>query len=472
MKAIHKIYGMLAVLVFVLIGLIIGSVMSEKPTNHELQATEDVAQSYYPGIQIATEVEEKTHYHSAVHYPVFKGDQLNETMTAFVEREKGRYLEEVADNEALLAERGWQASFYLTFDIHPVEDKLYSIVFSTESYVMGANGRQTSKVFMVDLANDNFVTADDVIQVNEKTRDVVYTILKNYFDTSTDYKDMFFDDLLQEWIESTDFTNLYLSANAITFKFNKYEVTAGAAGSPEVAIPLKDVRTLLTEEWLTRLKIDDPTEENAETDDAPVGEKEEDDQQTSVHNKKVALTFDDGPHPENTLKALQLLAKYDMKATFFMLGSRIDFYPDLVQEVFNQGHEIGNHTWNHKQLTKISDADIKEEIDSVNQRLEGIIGESATVFRPPYGATNNHVESFLTVPSVLWTIDTLDWKTKDKEAILAEVKENLKPGAIILMHDIHATTIDALELVLPYLEEQGYQSVEVSKVLEMKQGSL
>jgi len=258
----------------------------------------------------------------------------------------------------------------------------------------------------------------------------------------------------------------------MTFKFDKYEVTAGAAGSPEVVIPLKDVRPLLTEERLTRLKIDESREENSETDDASAGEKEEDDQQTSVDNKKVALTFDDGPHPENTLKALQLLAKYDMKATFFMLGSRIDFYPDLVQEVFDQGHEIGNHTWNHKQLTKVSDKDIKEEIDSVNQRLEGIIGESATVFRPPYGATNNHVESFLTVPSVLWTIDTLDWKTKNPEAILAEIKENLKPGAIILMHDIHATTIDALELVLPYLEEQGYTSVEVSKVLEMKQGSL
>jgi len=283
---------------------------------------------------------------------------------------------------------------------------------------------------------------------------------------------MFFDELLQDWIKSTNFSELYLTEDTMTFKFDKYEVTAGAAGSPEVAIPLKDVRPLLTEEWLTRLKIDEPREENSETDDAPAGEKEEDDQQTSVDNKKVALTFDDGPHPENTLKALQLLAKYDMKATFFMLGSRIDFYPDLVQEVFDQGHEIGNHTWNHKQLTKVSDKDIKEEIDSVNQRLEGIIGESATVFRPPYGATNNHVESFLTVPSVLWTIDTLDWKTKNPEAILAEIKENLKPGAIILMHDIHATTIDALELVLPYLEEQGYTSVEVSKVLEMKQGSL
>ncbi|GEM02261.1 Peptidoglycan/xylan/chitin deacetylase, PgdA/CDA1 family [Halolactibacillus halophilus] len=466
MKAIHKIYGVLALLIFVLVGLIIGSLMSGKSTNHELQATEDVAQSHYPGIQIATEVEEKAHYHSAVHYPVFKDDKLNKTITAFVEEEKAHYLKEVADNEVLLTERGWQASFYLTFDIHPVEDELYSIVFSTESYVMGANGRQTSKVFMVDLGSENFVTADDIIRVNEETRDVLYTTLKNYFDTSTDYQDMFFDDLLQEWIESTDFSNLYLSRDAITFKFDKYEVTAGAAGSPEVAIPLNDAGPFLKEEWLKKLKVDEPTEKNLETDNVSAGEKEEDDQLISIDKKKVALTFDDGPHSENTLKALQLLAEYDMKATFFMLGSRIDFYPDLVKEVFNQGHEIGNHTWNHKQLTKISDAAIKEEINSVNQKLKDIIGESATVFRPPYGATNDHVESFLTVPSVLWTIDTLDWKTKNPDAILAEVKENLKPGAIILMHDIHATTIDALELVLPYLEEQGYTSVEVSKVLE------
>lgn len=467
MTFIHKMYLTLSVLVLALIGLIIGSVVSEEKPDRELKATEDVTQSYYPGIQIATDVQEESHYHTAVHYPIFKDDKLNEEIATLVEKETKRYLEEVADNETLLMEREWQASFYLTFDLYPVEDDLYSVVFNVASYVTGANGRQSSTIFMVDLAEEAFLTAEAIIQTDEATREVIYSALNKRFETSDDYREMFFNDALKDWSETTDFSNLYLTDEAVMFKFDKYEVTAGAAGSPEIAIPLEEAGGFLKEVWVERLAIADVKEESSEVDEPSSNDEEEQveaEQPSSSGEKKVALTFDDGPHPKNTLKALQLLDKYDMKATFFMLGSRIDFYPDLVQEVFDRGHEIGNHTWNHKQLTKISDADIKEEINAVNQRLESITGERATVFRPPYGATNDHVESFLTVPSVLWTIDTLDWKTKDKAAILAEVKENLKPGAIILMHDIHATTIEALEVVLPYLKEQGYTSVKVSDV--------
>ncbi|MGM0524463.1 MAG: polysaccharide deacetylase family protein [Bacillota bacterium] len=472
MTFIQKIYTTLAFLLLLLVGLTLYLLVTESDTDSQAKATEEVTQSNYPGIDIGTEVIEEPQYHMAIHRPVFDDDQLNEEVLSYVQQMREQFLEEVNENIEYLEDMERQANLYLTFDIHRVSDNFYSIVFNTDSFVAGSNGRQSSKVVRIDLGKNESIPGDALLDDSANMRDAIYHQLKAAFESSPDYQDMFFEEALLEWKEEMDLSNLYVTKEVLVFKFDEYEVTAGAAGSPEIALPLEEVRPFLKDEWIQRLAVDEPKEEDAEKDKTSPTDKEEEvetetptNQPTSSDKKKIAITFDDGPHPENTLKALQLLDKYDMKATFFMLGSRIDFYPDLVQEVFDQGHEIGNHTWNHKQLTKISDKDIKEEIDSVNQRLEGIIGESATVFRPPYGATNNHVESFLTVPSVLWTIDTLDWKTKDKEAILAEVKENLKPGAIILMHDIHATTIDALELVLPYLEEQGYTSVEVSKVL-------
>lgn len=454
-------------------GLTFSLIVTESDTNKQVKATEEVTQSHYPGINIVTEVIEDPNYHMAIHRPLFEEDSLTELVLTYVNQQQEEFLEEVKQNQPYLEERQWQANFYLTFDIYQVNETLYSFVFNAESYVAGANGRQSSKVFMVDLQENATISAQDMFDDSTEMYDNVHQQLKKAFESSPDYQEMFFEEALLEWKQETDLSNLYVTEDALMFTFDKYEVTAGAAGSPEIALPLSDFHTFLKEDWRARLNIE--IENDISTGDTTSGAPDEeqididdhDDEENSQETKVVALTFDDGPHPKNTLKALQLLDKYDMTATFFMLGSRIDFYPDLVREVFNRGHEIGNHTWNHKQLTKISDAAIQEEVNRVDQVLLDINHQAATVFRPPYGSTNTRVEQYVDVPTVLWTIDTLDWKTKDPDAIFVEVKENLKPGAIILMHDIHATTIEALELVLPYLEEQGYTSVEVSKVLEM-----
>lgn len=478
MQFIHKIYMVLALLVLTLLGLVFVPILMSQDSSSQLKATEEMTQSAYPGIHIATEVVEDPRYYIAVHYPGFKQESLNKEINKYVDEETALFLEDVHDQKDILIDRNWQADFYLTFDIYALYNGVYALVFSSDSYVAGANGRQTSKVFMVDLEEEEYILGKEIVKDSQDTRKAIYEGLKAELDASSAYKDMYFNDMLEEWIEETDFSNLYLKKDALVFTFDKYEIAAGAAGSPEITLPLEAMAHVLDNRWVSRLQLDTEAKEtetdvteNVTPDDATINQGDETsetaDDAVSTAQHVVALTFDDGPHPENTLKALQLLEKYQMKATFFMLGSRIDFYPDLVKEVSNRGHEIGNHTWNHKQLTKINDATIQEEINLVDKKLQEIIGQPSTVFRPPYGATNGHVESFLNVPSVLWTIDTLDWKTKNPEAILAEVKTGLKPGAIILMHDIHGTTIEALELILPYLKEQGYTSVHVSDVLEL-----
>jgi len=182
--------------------------------------------------------------------------------------------------------------------------------------------------------------------------------------------------------------------------------------------------------------------------------------------KRVALTFDDGPDAKVTPQILTTLKKYDAKATFFMVGKNVSRNTAIVKQVYEAGHEIGNHTSNHKKITSLSIAGVKQEVNGTSNAIYTAIGQYPTVFRPPYGATNDQVRSIMTIPSILWSIDTLDWKHHNPDKILAYVKASVKDGSIILMHDIHQTTANGLDNVLLYLQKQGYEFVTVSDILQ------
>lgn len=148
-----------------------------------------------------------------------------------------------------------------------------------------------------------------------------------------------------------------------------------------------------------------------------------------------------------------------------MLGSRAQYYPGLVREVLDSGHELGNHTWSHPVLTKMTPAEIEKEYNSTEEAIIHATGENSTVFRPPYGAINDDVRNTIPCKSVNWTIDTLDWKYRDSEKLFPMVKEALHNNAIVLMHDIHQSTADGLEPVLAYLQKEGYEFLTVSEIL-------
>lgn len=180
----------------------------------------------------------------------------------------------------------------------------------------------------------------------------------------------------------------------------------------------------------------------------------------------MALTFDDGPNAKVTPQVLAILKKYDAKATFFMVGQNVSKNSAVVKQIYEAGHEIGNHTWDHAKLTALSTANVKQEVDRTSNAIYAAIGQYPTVFRPPYGATNDKVRSVMTMPSILWSIDTLDWKHRNAKKILTYVKASAKDGSIILMHDIHQTTANGLENVILYLQKQGYEFVTVSEILQ------
>lgn len=182
----------------------------------------------------------------------------------------------------------------------------------------------------------------------------------------------------------------------------------------------------------------------------------------------VALTFDDGPHSKNTDDILNILSKYNAYATFFMLGSNAEKYPDVVKRVFDAGNEIGIHTWSHKELTKLSSDEIKKEVDNTASEIEKITGKRPTLVRPPYGSINENVKNAIDNPLILWNVDSLDWKSRDKEKIVPLVLNDVQDGDIILLHDIHSTTVPAVEEILKYLVENDYQVITVSQMLNAK----
>lgn len=182
----------------------------------------------------------------------------------------------------------------------------------------------------------------------------------------------------------------------------------------------------------------------------------------------VALTFDDGPSPGPTTRILDTMEKYNVRATFFDLGNAMVRYPDIVKREAQLG-EVATHTYSHKNLNTLSKAKIQKELDLSKQAFNEVLGHDPVLLRPPYGNANNTVKGLVEVPLINWNVDSLDWKYRNKDLILNEIdKFGDLDGKIILMHSIHNTTADTVEVLIPDLIDRGYQLVTVSELAGYK----
>ncbi|MDR0269361.1 polysaccharide deacetylase family protein [Paenibacillus sp.] len=469
MKMRKVVYGILLILGIFVVGYLVSFILqSNDDSASEAKNDENIVEaSKYPGVGLVTEITEKKKYNIAMHYPKFKSDKLNAEIEGYVSSIKEGFLTNVDENKKYI--KDYVPELSLSMEIYPVVENVYSIVFSEENYVVGANAQQKVKVYLVDTKMGDFIQPTEIFKDTKQNREQLYALLNKAFQESKEYSPLLLEGELKSFAQDSgnQFKGMYLKGKSSIFQFDKYEVTAGAAGTPKISIPLDEMKNLLTDEWKGKLQIKNDKKEtpkNSNDKNIAKGEKIDKNKHSSTGVKRVALTFDDGPHPKDTLKILELLKKYDAKATFFMLGGRVDFYPDVVKKIADQGHELGNHTWDHKDLKTLSTAEAIQEVERTNQAIKSAVGREPTVFRPPYGARNKEVENAIGIPSVLWTIDTLDWKSHNPDQILKIVKENVKDGSTILMHDIHRTTVEAVEPILKYLKKEGYECVTVSEL--------
>lgn len=185
----------------------------------------------------------------------------------------------------------------------------------------------------------------------------------------------------------------------------------------------------------------------------------------------VALTFDDGPS-EYTEKILKVLKKYNARATFFVVGYKIENNSDVILKTYNQGCEIGSHTFGHVEMDSVPLQQVMSEIETTETLIQKITGQKRVIIRPPYGAIDDNVLQKMKNPIILWSIDTLDWQTRDSRQTINNVMEQVEDGSIILMHDTYKESFKAAETIIKKLTEQGYQLVTVSELGYYKLGGL
>jgi len=185
--------------------------------------------------------------------------------------------------------------------------------------------------------------------------------------------------------------------------------------------------------------------------------------------KYIALTFDDGPHPEYTETLLQYLEELDIKATFFLVGYAIDKSPEIVNKIKEGGHEIGNHTYGHKDLRRLGWEDIVNQIDYTNNQIFELTGERPNLVRAPYGSHDQRVVDIsreLEMSLIFWNVDPADWNYRDIDSITQNIFDNTEDGSIILLHDLFETTVESVKYFVPTMIENGYEFVTVSELVE------
>lgn len=277
-----------------------------------------------------------------------------------------------------------------------------------------------------------------------------------YKDTISKYIDEYlqdkYDDKLlegyQEYIKSSNDTlnEFALIEQGVLFLFQPGTILDKEEGIVEVLIPYKDLEGVIREK--INFRAIDPSK------------------------PMVALTYDDGPNSKTSNRILDCLEKNGVVATFFEVGRNVKNFPEVVKRESELGMEIGSHSWSHPELTKLTKKELRKELTKTNDAIKAACGQYPTLLRPPYGSSDETVEKIANVPVILWSVDTLDWKSRKAKSVVKVIKnvekEDGLDGRVILMHSIYDSTAKATEQIVPWLQKKGYQLVTVSELLQYR----
>lgn len=185
----------------------------------------------------------------------------------------------------------------------------------------------------------------------------------------------------------------------------------------------------------------------------------------------IAMTYDDGPHPKNTPRLLDMLRKRNIKATFYVVGRNVNQYPQIARRIVAEGHEIGSHSWSHANLSKMSNAAIRKDLNQTRDAIASATGVQPRTLRPPYGALRSSqrlwVHQEYGYPTILWDVDPQDWKRPGPSVVASRILSKTGNGSIVLAHDLHKPTVDAMPATLDGLLRRGFKFVTVSQLLAL-----
>ena len=367
----------------------------------------------------------------AINYPVTNINALDDAVSSYVNKTYSDFKTKYKDYK--------KPELNISYTYKELNDSIINISLNTE--ISAGKNINKIKTFTYDKKTKRFLAMEDLVKdLDVLDYDIKKQLLEKYQEADMDF------------LSNVSYDYFTIDDENLTIYFNPVELKSSENEIVYLDIPLNSLKMLID--------ID-----KSKGNDAYFNLKKRD---IDYDDKIVALTFDDGPS-KYTDEILNVLKKYDACATFFVIGNKVDFYDDTLNKMLKNGNEIGNHSYSHKWLNKLSEQEFKDEVNKTQEEVKKSTGFTPKLFRPTYGGYSDKLKKFTDLTFVLWDVDSRDWKVKNTDAILKNIVPNVKDGSIVLMHDNHKYAAEAIEPVVKQLKENGYEFVTVSELLELKE---
>ncbi len=397
----------------------------------------------------------------SIEYPITKNNKINKTIAQIINRDD-RDFRYIATNVLSFNQPMTET---ISYQITHNNSAALSIIVNIKQDIHGAHPVSLTHFWTFDKKSGEVINLSDLTEQSEKAAEEIVAAARNNIKETIKQRQQAELDL-SETITQETLSNFIITdgGNSIAWPIGQASLLPSAYGEMTIKVPIDAVAKYLQNPTARKLaNIPKPPEPKPEPKPAPAVPAPA----PTTGNKVIALTFDDGPGPY-TAHLLDVLDQYGAKATFFLIGSKVSSQANVVRSIHARGHQLGNHSWSHPELPKLPVDQIAGEIDRTNDAIKQATSVTPAILRPPYGAVNGVVLEQLRLrgmSSILWSVDTRDWADRNSEIVCSRAVAGAHPGAIILMHDIHQTSVNAVPCILSALKQQGYSFVTVQGLI-------
>lgn len=418
------------------------------------------ADSKYSGIRSKFVTRDNKREKVSIEYPITENEKINRLISESIDK-----IDRDFQNTVLLATVfdkpmtetiGYQVT-------HNTSEAL-SIVVNIKQDMNGAHPASMTQFWTFDKKSGEVVSLADFTEQSDEAAEAIISAAKDNISQIIKQRQQPEIDL-NEIINKEALSNFIITnnGNSLAWPLGQASLLPSSYGELTITVPISSVSKYLQNPTARKLaNIPKPPEPKPEPAPAPAAPTPA----PTTGNKVIALTFDDGPGPY-TAHLLDILDQYGAKATFFLIGSKVSGQSSVVRSIQARGHQLGNHSWSHPELPKLSVDQIAGEIDRTNEAIRQATGVKPSILRPPYGAVNGVVLEQLrlrNMSSILWSVDTRDWADRNSQIVCSRAVAGARPGAVILMHDIHQTSVNAVPCILSSLKQQGYSFVTIQRL--------
>ena len=397
----------------------------------------------------------------SIEYPITKNNKINKTIAQVITRDD-RDFRYIATNVLSFNQPMTET---ISYQITHNNSAALSIIVNIKQDIHGAHPVSLTHFWTFDKKSGEVISLSDLTEQSEKAAEEIVAAARNNIKETIKQRQQAELDL-NETITQETLSNFVITdgGNSLAWPIGQASLLPSAYGEMTIKVPIAAVAKYLQNTTARKLaNIPKPPEPKPEPKPAPAVPAPA----PTTGNKVIALTFDDGPGPY-TAHLLDVLDQYSAKATFFLIGSKVSSQANVVRSIHARGHQLGNHSWSHPELPKLPVDQIAGEIDRTNDAIKQATGVTPAILRPPYGAVNGIVLEQLRLrgmSSILWSVDTRDWADRNSDIVCSRAVAGARPGSIILMHDIHQTSVSAVPCILSALKQQGYSFVTVQGLI-------